>query len=572
MKPVRLQADADGMVQVFHENRVHFDLLSLDQLRQAMVDAQQELARLTDHFATDNPGNDHRQRMTWLFTPDYRRPDNLQGIFRWLYLVRITQKVMAECRTEAVQAGKEVPSWVIQRLRGEGIATSQPGEWSQRIKAVLLPARDWRDLFRFVVHSTRVRARSGPELDHPDEDNRPVVLLKRPAKGIEVRYGPLSEALDAAGYRVVFQNFDQEDHVEQGSDHWKIYPWMRLSDVIGACTDARHCRKRLRGSRRTCPAELADIEPAFTPSFFGLARRALQYRLWRKSLEQVGPPRAAISVSSLNKPFDRLHFQALKTSGVPVCIVLPRPMTRLRPAEELIRADLESAQSLPDHFIVRDNSARQRLQSWAIDENEVSEGVPRTNRATTHELHQPTDRTRVLILLPARESENLQLIELVAEALSTRPTIDSVEVFIKGHPNSGLRTTERDLAVRHFADQWEDVSTRDIDALVHARTLAVTSSSTALIEAALSGAAALWAPWFSELALPQLEFMENTGEVAKDHMTFVERLAILVNEGGELDQLQKVSFTRTSEAYGLQTTIPEAAIKWLHALEMGAKV
>jgi hypothetical protein len=566
MKPVRLQAGADGLVQVFHDERVHFELLSLDQLRQAMVDAQQELARLTDHIAVENPGPDHRQRMTWLFTPDYRRPDNLQGIFRWLYIVRVTRSVVAECKAEVVQAGTDVPHWVMQRLQVEGIVTVQSGAWKQHLKTVLLPLRDARDLIRFIVHSVKSTIKSGRGFVTSNVDNQPLVLVKCPAKGIEVRYGPLTERLKKAGYRVIFQNFDQEDHVRQEDDHWKIFPCMRSSDVFKACMDARHCRNRLIRTRKITPLELAGIEPAFLPSFYGLARRALQYRLWRKSLEQLGPPRAAISVSSLNKPFDRLHFQALKASGVPVCIVLPRPMTRLRPAEELVQADLNSPKTLPDHFIVRDNSARKRLQFWTIEASQISEGVPRVGRAAASQPGQTPDRTRVLILLPARESENLQLIQLVAEALPRKNSANSAEIFIKGHPNSGLRPSERDLAEKYLSDQWQDVSTKAIDALIHARTLAVTSSSTALIEAALSGAAALWAPWFSELALPQLEFMENTGEVAENRKTFVDRLAILVNDPAQLCRLANISYAQASQNYGLQTTIADAAINWLQAL------
>ena len=566
MKPVSLRADVDGMFRVFHGSQVYWEVLTLDQLRQAMSEAQRELARLTDYIAAGNSSSDHRQRMTWLFTPDYRRPDNLQGIFRWLYLTRVTCCIIAAGKASTVELGKGIPYWVTRYLTTQGIAARQPGAWRQRLKAALLLLQDGRDIVRFIVHSLRARAASTPGFEHGPESNRPVVLVKRPTNGLEVRYGPMAERIERAGYRTVFQNFDQEDHVRQGADHWKIFPWMKFRDLINACLDARHCRSRLRQTRKTCPHELAGIEPAFSPSFYGLARRALQYRLWRRSLEQLGPPHAAISVSSLNKPFDRLHIQALNTSSVPVCIVLPRPLSRLRPAEELVKADIENGDTLPAHFIVRDRTAPETLRACGIAPSRIGTAVPRPAQSTSPPASAATDCSKVLILLSAREGENLQLIELVAEAVNGQLLSVPLEVCIKGHPSFGLKASERELAQRSFSASWHDVSTKDIEVLVHGRTLAVTSSSSALIEATLFGAAAIWAAWFSELA-PQLEFMAQVCQVAESREEFTTRFGSLVAERSELERLAAECQSAARTQFGIDTTISEAAITWLHGLE-----
>jgi len=483
-------------------------------------------ARLAEKFGTKDPV----MMVSWLFTPDYRRPDNFQGIFEWLFLFAVSDRLVELGHARCATLHRDVPDWAAKRLSLAGFVLKRaPQTLRQRAGRWHLVRNAWQTIL-FLTQCTRHLVESRGEHRIPPGSHARDVLVKIPAEGTAVRYGDLVNVLGEQGWSIVGQNFDAEDRERRPLLEWRLFAWSSVSRILGALNDALVLKSRLARMKQSGPEAWINDSPVLAPSLYSTARRMLQIRLWNAALA-AGLPCAALLVSSLTRPEDRLLIERLKRHGVPVAQVLPRPLNPDRPAEKLIESDRQHPETLPDLFIVRDEQSREALMDQGIDSGRIWVGATSSSEdlagSSAEHLAVASDQdpnTRILLLFIAFPEANAALCRALADAVEHETKI---EVLVRRHPTRELHSSEREQLDRLSAG-WREESSVSIGDQVSSGTLALTSVSTSAIEAARAGAAVLWAPFTSEVALFQRRFMEKLGRIAENQTELIDQVQTLV--------------------------------------------
>ena len=453
-----------------------------------------------------------------------------------------------------------MPAWVDQWFRIAGFDIVDRGtSFRERLQRARVLHSAWQAL-RFLANHLRQMpsARRGRAL--LSGSGRGGVLVKMPSTGGKTRYGALETTLAQAGWTMLAQDFDSEGRRALPAGRWRLLGWLSTGSIIKALADAISLKHRLAGLARFAPCEAIAQSPAFRPSLYALARRMLQLRLWNAALGS-GRPKAAVLVTSLTRPEDRMLICCLKQHGVPVCQVLPRPLNPDRPAEKLLQADLNRPDTLPDIFIVRDGQSRDELVRQGIEPHRIRVGVPHVD--TGAETPMATgERMRILLLLTVLEHANAELCRALADALAEE---GEIEVIVRCHPSLPLGNDER-VALDRLAGGWREQAELPIAAQVSQDTLALTPTSTAAIEAARCGAAVVWAPFLSDIALFQQRFMRQIGTIANSEAELAETLKTLTTDQSARRRLANGCRKAAESNFSATETIPNVIVEWLEGV------
>ena len=539
-------------------------LLTADELEACRADAQAEIERLTRDLASGFPDNDLRSYTGWLFTPDYRRPDDLQGVFGWLFLFAVAAQLVRSGMSNRAVVAEDVPTWVDSRFEQVGIEIcARKSSLRSRLRQARMVHAGWQAMRFLAVHLAlclRKRPRAAPTRGN---DNRSV-LVKMPLGGASTRYGSLESTLSQAEWQMVPQSFDDEEvggRPGNGpTERWYLLPWTSISAVLAALGDAIRIKRRLTSLAGDISDAALAKSPAYDPSLYALARRMLQIRLWTEALS-AGRPKAAVLVTSLTRPEDRMLIACLKRHGVPVCQVLPRPVNPDRPAEKLLDIDRAHADTLADLYIARDGQSRDELAKQGIEPRRVRIGVPEA-AGPAQPGPAPVEGTRILLLLTVLEQANADLCRILADALENEPAI---EVVVRCHPTRPLGDEERQ-ALNRLPGGWREEPALPITAQVGPDTLAVTSTSTAAIEAARYGAAVVWAPFLSDIALFQQRFMRQLGKIANSESELTETLQALSAGQTARRRLAGECREAANNRFSATETIPKVVVEWLEGI------
>jgi len=535
-------------------------LLGPEVLEACRAEAQREIERLTEYLADALDGDDTRAAAGWLFTPDYRRPDDFQGLFGWQFLFKVTERLVANGLPKHVSLRAGVPAWVDAWFQIAGFRiVDRNVSLRQRLSGLPIVHAAWQAL-RFLADHLRQLPRARRDRASMHIAGRRSVLVKIPPTGANARYGRLEPALADAGWKMLAQDFDAEGRGNQPADRWQLQAWLSLNAVFGALADAVSLNRRLAGLAGSGAYRAIAHSPAFRPSTYAMARRMLQRRLWNAALK-AGKPDAAVLVTSLTRPEDRMLITCLKKHDVPVCQVLPRPLNPDRPAEKLLQVDLDRPSTLPEIFIVRDGQSRDELVRQGIEPQRIRIAVSEST-APAAKAPATVERTRILVLLTVLRQANTDLCRILADALADEREI---EVIVRCHPGLPLDDEQR-AALNRLAGGWREESELPIAAQVGFDTLALTPTSTAAIEAARHGAAVVWAPFLSEIALFQQRFMRQLGKIATDGQELTETLQALTADKTARHRLADECREAAKNKFSATETIPNVIVEWLEGL------
>jgi len=535
-------------------------LLAPEVLEACRDTAQREIEGLTEYLADALNGDDTRALAGWLFTPDYRRPDDLQGLFGWLFLFGVTERLVGQGMPKRVSLRAGVPAWVERWYRSSGFEIADRSvSFRQRLSRLPILHAAWQ-ASRFLADHLRQLPRARRDRESMTVSGRRSVLVKMPPTGAHARYGPLEPALTEAGWMMLAQDFDAEGRGNQPAGRWQLQAWLSVSAVFAALADAVSLNRRLVGLAGSGAYRAIAYSPAFRPSTYAMARRMLQFRLWNAALK-AGKPDAAVLVTSLTRPEDRMLITCLKKHDVPVCQVLPRPLNPDRPAEKLLQVDLDRPDTLPGLFVVRDGQSRDELARQGIEPQRIRVGVSEVT-APAEKAPATTERTRILLLLTVLRQANTDLCRILADALADKREI---EVIVRCHPGLPLDDEQR-TALDRLAGGWRAEAELPIAAQVGPDTLALTPTSTAAIEAARHGAAVIWAPFLSDIALFQQRFMRQLGKIANSRQELTETLQTLAADKTARHRLAGECREAANSKFSATETIPDVIVEWLEGL------
>lgn len=541
-------------------------LLAAEALEACRDEAQREIERLTLYLADALNGDDPRAVAGWLFTPDYRRPDDFQGVFGWMFLFNVTERLVADGMPRRVSIRAGVPAWVDQWFRIAGFDIVARGfSFRERLRRIDFVHSGWQ-AFRFLVANLCNLPRARRARERLSGSESCAVLVKMPPTGANARYGALEPALTKAGWKMLTQDFDAEGRRTQPAGRWQLLAWLSVSAITGALADAFSLKRRLATLAKSEACNMAIARsPAFRPSLYALARRMLQLRLWNAALS-AGRPAAAVLVTSLTRPEDRMLICCLKQHDVPVCQVLPRPMNPDRPAEKLLQADLDRPETLPDFFVVRDGQSHDELLRQGIEPHRIRVGVPEAAKAAATG-PATVERTRILLLLTVLGQANADLCRILADALEVDALEkeNAIEVVVRCHPSRPLGDADR-LALDRLAGGWREEAELPIAAQIGADTLALTPTSTAAIEAARYGAAVVWTPFLSDIALFQQRFMRQLGKIANNETELTETLQTLTADQTARRRLASECRETAESKFSARESIPNVVVEWLEGL------
>lgn len=560
---LELRADSSGEPAWFIDDLSHRQLLNLDERKQCYIDAQHSLEELSVLVAKNFDSNDESDLIASVFTPDYRRPDNLQGVFLFLYLEKIARALARDADSRAMQIHYPCPSWFVRYLGNIFVLVKDARPLRIKIKGIQW-ILDLYGALRFL-QAPYPETAGGVNLETRDsaKDCGKSVLLKMPETGSVARYGNLVTALNESGTTVVMEDFDREELFSPGEGFLRTMRFVPFSERLAALGRALRLRERLRSVCKKEARHSMRTSPVFAPSTFGLARRFVQIRSWSMILESRDFD-FSVRVSSFTKPGDRLLVWLLNKSGIPSILVFPRPVTKYRPAEKPLDFDLARPETLPTHFIVRDESSKPQLTRAGISPDTILIGAPVISPSSIDwPMADDAYPAQIIVLFPAREADNVALVEDLRETAIAHPDL---KLRVKGHPNSGLRKSET-AALERLGLEWTDVSQLGFEELVAPGALSLTSCSTASLEAALLGAGVVWAPFYSELAMPQMEFMENLGTVVGDRTELTTTLNRLLSNPGEKRYLSEKTHAAANRLYACKTTISQQVLRFQRELE-----
>lgn len=543
-------------------NRHYSALLSADVLEACRASAQTELEQLTVDLMDKLASDDLRSHLGWLFTPDYRRPDDLQGLFGWLFLFAVAERLVETGCPRRAELAEQVPEWVDQRLEQAGLEICRrPSSVRSRFRQIRAFHTTWQATRFLAAHAWLCLWRTGTAEPLNDGEDRSV-LVKMPIFGAATRYGPLEPVLADAGWQVVPENFDLEPDRDLAQGWFRLLAWISIGSVLAALGDANRLNRRLaRLAAGHMDTGLAR-SPAFQPSVFALARRMLQFRLWNVALES-GRPRAAVLVTSLTRPEDRMLIACLKRHRVPVCLVLPRPVNPDRPAEKLLEIDRAHPNTLPDFFIARDSQSRDELTAQGTDPERIAVGLPVPSIIADTKPKETDCRVRLLILLTVLESTNTELCRMIADALIE---VADLDVIVRCHPSVPLNDSAR-AALDRLGCGWQEHSGSTMAEQANEGTIAVTATSTAVIEAARHGAAVVWAPFLSEIALFQQRFMTQVGQITESECDLASQLQNLTTDTQARKRLATECTYAAGKHFSANRSIADVVLEWLEGLE-----
>jgi len=538
----------------------HRTILTLEERKLCYQRAQHELEDFSNevalHFASDKDAD----RIAAVFTPDYRRPDNLQGVFQYLYLVQIADALRKDLGEQSVRILFGCPSWFIDCLKGTLNQLIDARPLKMKLPC-LQTVTDIYGILRFIQapYPRAIISRRDGAVSRPTSASKRTILLKIPEAGALARYGNLVEELESHGFSVVGEDFDREEIRNLDEAYLRTARKVPFFERLRTILQVIRLRARLNRVCKKLSREALKRSPIFSPSTFGLARRFTQIKSLSRAI--VADRFAAfICVSSLTKPADRLLFAKLKRLGIPAVLVFPRPVTKYRPAECPLAVDLDRPDTLPEYFIVRDESSKSKLSKAGLSADRIHVGSPSMlSQKTIWPGPDQSFTKQIIVLLPASEPDNVGLIRDLNETASNHPDLS---LLVKGHPNSGLRASEI-LALERLGLVWTDSSQSSMESIIAPCALAVTSCSTSVIEASLQGAGVVWAPLYSELAMPQMEFMEHIGLIAESEKNLSDILDRLLSDDGARRKLALECHDASHRLHASESTISRKVIELL---------
>ncbi|MGY6274894.1 hypothetical protein [Methylomonas sp. MgM2] len=235
--------------------------------------------------------------------------------------------------------------------------------------------------------------------------------------------------------------------------------------------------------------------------------------------------------SSLNNNLKKIFVFVAREKMAPSVCFLPRSLAELRPAERVFKDrdfPLEQ-QLLPDFYHVTDKNSYELLVQHGIDAHRIIE----SDRAGRDDAplrfnwsKESSSEFGIVLILGGNKKANDKIINVFKGLLSKK---DEVLMSVRSHPLSPLTKSHIETLNRDYPD-WFDASNRRYGDIPAKYILAISVSSTAMIEAAKSGCGIIWCPYMDEQALIMYSIMEKLGKLAKNDNDLIESVECLLND------------------------------------------
>lgn len=238
--------------------------------------------------------------------------------------------------------------------------------------------------------------------------------------------------------------------------------------------------------------------------------------------------KCALIQSSINNSLKKPLLLAAIDNGVTNVNFFPRPVSPSRVAERLTEKEVFKSNLNPisDFNVLPDLSSISFLLNYGFDTKKVFLNPKKQYLSTVNNFSRKT----IVVLFGNKRKVNKALIDLLYS--SNQWICEEFNIVIRPHPLLPFDNEER-LRLTKLKTDWVDGS--GSKAWHGGNSVVITASSTAVVEAALTGSGVVWCPFIEDEALMMWPIMQKLGYVAKSEADLSDFLFSIASDAPFLD-------------------------------------